>query len=1145
MDCSAAPAVCCARASGSSIKARGGRRAAQCLSHCQRHSAPIMWRKALSAAVCWLTLSVNFGEAEKNVISSMIVDNDSAESAPRLYRSVPVGVYASRSPYAAYSFQIPAFISAPKTSASRIVPVRQQINAFHQNNGYLRDSYGNRFSDTPQIASYKTAFPQQYVPLQELPAHLAQPLLAASQNKETAPHYFVGSQYRVPSFQEASNNPGSGYSSFPQSYAYSQEIRSLAPSAQQSNGVTTNQQQPGNKLFTNVQAVEQFKELKNEPKLERFEYRPEEAYRSEEKSDPTVQKANIQESDKGENEAAAAITPVTAIVNGKKTVINIETKPPIPLLDLSLLEPITFDNPIVPQLQHFLPRIHDAKYQSLPEFNEAKKPKKAKSASKKKPKQQSSHHHKQAPVTPVVTITGTEDESPELTYEINTPNHKETYKEKTISYNRKVEAEPETFSYNEKTEAKPVHYSYHNSEQKEPVSYNIVYSSNKKPEQLTQVNHPANEEQPRQLIYKFNADEAVEPNNDEESDTPGSAEDSGSSEVNVENEPIRHLNHHNQERRPEAPVNYQHHNDGHNNNHHNTRPQDRHHSGHHNNDNHRNDRHHDDRHHDDRHHDDRRHNDHHHEDRHHDDRHHDDRHRDDRHQNDRHQDDRHHDNRHHDDRNHDDRRHDDLSHNNHHHNNHPHNNRPHNEHDHRNDDRPEHRQKQYYQKAPEGHDSPNKQYRSQEEDHHKTSQEYHPNSNPGHQHREHNQNKKYNQQPNDDSHHRQNKEYKKPSPENHQRSNQEYQRRPYDQGSHEVDQPREHEKPAPISAPIQHSEILTHPQEHEEDIRLLPPQHNAPIRVDPNQHVQEPKPEPESQEEAEPLYNSGAPIIQEQGKRIIIQEESPEELHMHQEQITAEVVDQEDNNEDDFENAYKNAAYGFPAFEKKAENIEKDIYDPKSYGLSRINDEYNSEKSPFQQYVAEGDTFPRSARLNYNKAKEDTEETYLLDYSASKPQSVADRYRNKANYYKLYEQYKPEKYFAANNDNKKEKQRERYTAAPSYNFERNPKPKNNGYFAQYKAEPVKYEYDYSKGTPRDNSAHASNPYKRLKSKTLFVEPQFQYGFDPINLPRLLDSELAAMASNHSPESEKPGMRKKIYEENWYIKKTSTAAGKPS
>lgn len=260
-------------------------------------------------------------------------------------------------------------------------------------------------------------------------------------------------------------------------------------------------------------------------------------------------------------------------------------------------------------------------------------------------------------------------------------------------------------------------------------------------------------------------------------------------------------------------------------------------------------------------------------------------------------------------------------------------------------------------------------------------------------------------------------------------------------------------------------------------------------------------------------------------------------MHMLREQMVAEMINQgDDDNEEDFEKAYKEAAIGFPAYERNT-NIEKDIYNPDSYGAPKYKDDDDFKHSPFQQYQEEGDEFPKSARLTYKDGKDNLKEDYFLDYTVHQPESYLDMHKSKVAYYKMFKKQKPKYYFGLAPEHKQKKS-EKKLAADLFGYNTYQKPKQISYFANLKQAP-NFEYNYAKEIPKDSFAYASSG--PIKTKTLFVEPQFQYGFEPSSLPRLLDSELSAMATNNSPESEKPGTRKKIYQETFHIKKTSTAS----
>ncbi|KAJ0182804.1 hypothetical protein K1T71_002173 [Dendrolimus kikuchii] len=993
---------------------------------------PIMGREVLVAVLCCLTL----GDVLANQSIKQVKESESTASVPRLYRNVPIGVYASAAPHGAFSFQIPTFAQI-KTAASRLIPVKEEATFIQNTNAFLKDSYGNRFVETPQNVAFKTTFPQQFVQLQDLPLHLSQPLTAASPNFELKPTQFViGPHYKLP-MQAAPARYG-----VPQTVVFSENVKSFAPSQgfgvpqslipaqtsapahshithatqhsaapSQQFAATLNfaaphnfgtsysfvpstaqthpkaeQQSTSNKaVYSNTQAPQHFENLKSDYKFQRLEEAPKESQALKKTPLPTVhsENAKLQE--------VPTEHTVTTVVNGQKTTVSLQTNPPIPLLDISLLEPLTFKNPLVPQVQHFLPRINQATYHKLPSVDEATnyqkefmvqktksydsgiiKGKPQKDNTKKKPKKTQSPkdeepvqpQHKGTPHRPSL------DESPEITYEINMPGYKETYKEQAIKYNKETQSEP-------------VHYTYGSKTEKDPVTYSYVHHS-KEPLQVKEIHYQSDGKGPLQLIYNFNPEEKHTEN---ESPAPQQAEHSRESQKSEGDQPKYHNVEHHNSHHQESPRNY---------------------------------------------------------------------------------------------------------------------NQP----------------AQYHEPA-----------------HHRDENSYQPN------HVE-----------NDKRHHHE--ELRHPKAKHEQEKY-----RPNQAHYGSVQQSPEY-YPQALQSPVTTAEY--HPlNQYEDEIRFLPPIKSESIRVDPNQHIQKhpqsQSPSPETSQNPHPSsaphdeqytpiqkhsYSNTPPQhIHEKSKRIIIQEETPEEMHSLREQLKAEMIDEEENNEEDFEKAYKNAAVGFPAYYRKQTDEEKDIYNPESYGIPREHSDYHIDHSPFQQYQRDGDEYPKEARLNYKDARDSMKEDYFLDYSVSKPKSLTDRYTKKADYYKLYKKQRPEKLFASDEDKKKEKSA-KYTAIPYDYPAKTQKPKGQ-YFAQYKAAPHVYEYDYSKETPRDNSAHASRPFQRYKSKTFFVEPQFQYGFEPVAIPRLLDSELAAMASNNSPESEKPGMRKKLYKENWYIKKTSTRGGKPA
>lgn len=968
--------------------------------------------QALTAALCWFTIG--------GALAVNNLRNDGIASS--LYRNTPsAGVYASGAPYGAYSFQVP-LAAAPKATAaaSRVIPVKEQNYSFQNMNSYLKDSYGNRFVDSkqsPQSVSFKP-FPQQFIQLQELPAHFAQPLPAPSfaEYKQPSPQIIVGSHYRLP-LQNAS--PIKQQFGFPQGI-YAGNIKSLAPQSISpshfhgrlvqlpvpsqpyilpgqsihygSNVIhnqpgtpspTAQQQSTRNEaIYANTQSEEQYHH-NEEPKFQRLQEAPREESSEEETPEPPHQ--IVHHSDKTEQKVPVRETTITSFMNGQKTRVNLKTRAPLPLLDISLLEPLTFDNPLVPQVQHFLPKISEATYHKLPEFtqNGAKKHHKSTQKTKSydsgndkvKPKKitpkkkqryplveiQNSYYDEvpsASTVRPVITVKGTPNESPEFSYEINSPNYKETYKEQAINYNKETNSEP-------------VHYTYGTQKHEEPVHYTYVHSS-KEPVHVKEIHYEGKGEGPKHLVHKFKS-------NEHRNEKQHESEDSG--ESSEEHNPRHHHNDHRD----------------HNNEHGN-------HKHHENHNQHR------------------------------------------EHQN------------------------QDHVHQNHHHDKH------------------------------NQHHETSKQSPHQKPEH--KEQEYHHNTSPG-------------------SH----------------------------QNQHD-----DHNPFKPIQYYTKTSSGSFHPvSEYEEEIRIA-----APIKVNPNQHVQ-PQPESRQQKPSPPQqHNYQSPAsphrsvshhnpaqaphqkhqaptahVQEKTKTIIIQEETPE----HSDDERSLTFGREEDKEKDFENAYKNAAFGFPAYEKMS-HVEKDIYDPDNYGVSRDHSNYDFKNSPFQQYHDQSDNFPKNSRLSYKDTMDKMKEDYFLDYAISKPESLTDHYKKKVDYYKLYKHQKPEKYVAHEDESqKKQKASEKYTAIP-YNFYPTQDLSMKQFMAQYKPTPFVQEFDYSKGVPRDNSAHSTQPYHRYKSNTFFVEPQFQYGFEPVSIPRLLDSELATMASNDSPESKKPGMRKKLYKENFYVKKTS-------
>lgn len=882
-------------------------------------------------------------------------------------------------------------------------------------NAHLKDSYGNRFVESkqsPQVVSFKP-FPQQYVPLQELPPHFAQPLAAPSfpgLKQIHAPQIILGSQYKIPiqNLQQSAPKQQTQYQ-FPQGSYYAGTLKSLAPHPvahtqfrspfvqlsapgqsynhlpafsygqlpapfhygtnviHDQRGATptpTAQQQSSSNEAVYANAHSEEYQPEDGPKFQRDESPQEESSEEEQQQHA---RPIVHHTDKLKQKVPIRETTVTSYHNGVKASVNLKTKPPLPLLDISLLEPLTFDNPLVPQHQHFLPKISQATYHKLPGYNanaskkhkpvhktksyddETPKIKPRKVGPKKKQgfprvQVQNVYYDEVASASTVRPIIA--NESPEITYEIDTPTHKETYKEQTINYNKETKSEPVHITYgSQKTDA-PVHYTYTHSS-KEPVH-------------IKEVHYEGKGEGPKHIVNKINSDEHKDERKHHQS------EDSG--EPSEEDGPLRHYH-------------SDHHDNDHNINHHNNYEHKHHHKEHPEKQNH------------------------------------------------------------HDNRN-------------------QHNESPKQSHQ----QKPEHREEEYH------HHSPS--IGSQKQD-------------------------------------------------------------------------------VPEFKPIQYytktsSGIFRPINEYEEEIRIA-----APIKVNPNQHVQtrtEPRPQSPSQQQhshssgsqpSSPQHNSQshqthhAPTahVHDKTKSVTIQEETPEPS-----QHNKGIFGHDEDNEKEFEQAYKNAAFGFPAYGKSTD-IEKDFYTPVSYEPTQHS--FDPKNSPFEQYHSQSDNFPKSVRVSYKDLMEKMKDDYFTDLSISKPENLADYYKKKTDYYKLYKNQKPEKYIAFNDAGQnKQKTNEKYTVP--YSFYPTQDMTMKQLMTQYKATPFVQEIDYSKAFPRDNSAHSTQPLHRYKSNTYFVEPQFQYGFEPVSIPRLLDSELATMASNNSPESEKPGTRKKFYKENFYIKKTSTS-----
>lgn len=997
--------------------------------------------QVLLAAICWLAFCEAL-EVERKVNSSIVKDNESAESAPLYSRARHiVGVYASGSPYGAYSYIAPTVIKAPLTAGSQVAPVSVSDSApTRSTNGYLknlRDSYG-KYLATPQAVAYKAAFPQQFLPIQALPVHLSQPLAAAAapnqQYKTFAPNYFFGTQYKVPSpySYSATPTPLTQLASFSKPLVYAGNVKNFLPvtsffsRGNRYHGFAPVQQQQatGSKTFyANTPDVEQKKQ---------------------QKSESSVLGSSKKLDDKGQIQAAPAQTSVTAIVNGKQTVVTLETNPPIPQLDISLLEPLTFDNPVVPQVQHFLPKINSATYAKLPTYNIQHSSKKHKdvpvhrinvynSGHVETPPKKKSHKKKSRKeidsVKPQVIIKGNPEEQ-EFSYQINMPNHKETYNEQVVSYDKQTNTKPVTYSYNKESQSEPENYSYSHS--------------SKDPLKVTHVEYVDNES-PKQLVYTFSPEENEEDNSAEiYLQPPVSEESSTASNDDDDSSMQREHTRYDDKRSEHVEDNDQY-----------------------------------------------------------------------------------------------AQRHKDYK-----------------------DDYDSPKQfienessvgtteDSTYQDLPQHHStpqSPSHGYYSGHQPLHSTSPRRHKNHHvhhshlPAHYHHHHH-------------HHSTERTVKStentelPPRQSHstkaEHRGHEYKKRPKQELQREVTHniADQHYRSQPLSVAVQDMfEPIT--PEYEEDIKILPT--HAPHA--PHRTQNQPLP---------PLYlkpfSSSAPHVLEQSKRVIIKEneESPDARNTRMQQVMDEMVAEVENEEEDFEKGYKASAFGFPAYgaiTEETDDGESDLNNPDSYGAPRYQTgEYDAE-NPFEKFQTEDEPY-KSFRSSYKDGRDDKKDNYYLDYSANKPDVYADFYKKKADYYKLFKKHNPEKSFSkkrGSNDREfnGDEEEAKVVASSSFLYPVSPTQKQNIYNSQYKAPNIAFKYDYPKVTPRDSRAHASQPY--IKYRTNFVEPQFQYGFEPITAPLLLDSELAAMASNDSPESERPGMRKKVYEENWYIKKTRTAAGKPS
>ncbi|KAJ8735239.1 hypothetical protein PYW07_006859 [Mythimna separata] len=1111
-----------------------------------------MGRKAVLAVV-WLAISQALCDKGSVTQSAAVKDNVSAESAPRLYRNVPLGVYASAAPYGSYSFQLPQFIAAPKAAASQVAPV-QQKPANQNVNTYLMDSYGNRYFEGPQAAPYKAALPQQFVALQtKLPEHLAQPLVAASPNfqfKQSGPQVFFGAPFRVPALQDPAPTPLNQFPSFGQ-LVYAQNVQSLAPSSNNHNfgfkapQAQQAQQQPTNNraVFSSTKPHQQYGNNQNEQKFQRQQELPQVIF-----GKPKFQ--NGQESSAAPH-GEAKFQRIQEVPHGAHGEVKFQRLRGNPSSEYS-----------GPKFQRLQEKPHEdhgevntyQRFQEAPEivhvehtYDREESPKHQRGNDKARLQ---SAPAKQTTVTYVNDINGDKsvvkvqsEPLPLLDLTLLEPltfanplvpqvQHflprisQATYQklpqaavDEVKNYQKEFVVQ-KTMSYDNEKPQKHTH----KKKEKKPT-YSNKHAKNDAPRKATGPQHETFDEAP-EIVYEINmpghketiSEKSISYNKETQSEPVHYTYGSKS-----EKEPVTY-SFSRSSKEPYQVKNVNYHGNGQNPQHliYNFKPEEKH-----------------------------------------------------------------------------EHQHDDE-----HEEEHEHNRKPHHEnhsenqkHSHDSEDGDpgyRHNYKEHPKSSEELQEPAHKEqghHRESSREQHESSREQ-PESSRHHHESSREQHESSREQPESSRHHHESsREQHESSREQPESSRQRHESsREHPESSRQQHEPAQKEEVRHNGPANQHYlEPIT--KEYEEDIRLLA---NAQIKVDPSQHVQrgnsegnsnpeeaEQSSEQDEQSQAEHSdhpssqqkhshhsqpqqshHHYSAPHseprrpppthIHEKSKRIIIHEEAPDERHMHQEQMKVEALESEENNEEDFEKAYKNAAVGFPAFSKQAlEAAEKDIFDPNSYGVSPDHVEYSIDQTPFQQYQEEGDEYPKEARSTYKDSRDRMKEDYYADYSISKPESLIDRYQNKAGYYKLYKQQRPEYYVPEEDEDDKKKKKpkfEKYSVAPTYGFPsaKQEKKKSSSYYGNHKPKQQLYEYDYSKGAPRDSSAYASRPYQSYKTKTNFVEPQFQYGFEPISIPKIvLDSELAAMASNHKPESEKPGMRKKVYKENWYIKKTSTADGVPA
>ncbi|XP_023945139.2 putative mediator of RNA polymerase II transcription subunit 12 [Bicyclus anynana] len=1098
--------------------------------------SPMMGRKALIAVLCCIAFNRISAKAVKSESGVGLIDNISAESVPQLYRNVPNGVYsyASATPYAAYSFHVPQFV-AP--NFNQIVPLNQERILAQSTNNYLKDSYGQRFVEAPQAyAAYKAALPQQFVPLQKLPAHLSQPLVAAAPSAQYGQHFF-GAPFRLANLQAVSHEQTNPFG-ISQPLVYAQNVRTQVASPgpkPQAKGQPVVQQQStrNNNVYADVHSA-RYSNFWNEPKAQ-----------------VTQEEPKISASDHNENQQIVQSLPlvhepkqttITSFSNGKKTVVNLITKPPVPLLDLTLLEPLTFDNPLVPQVQHFLPKIHSVTYKKLPELKQNNQQKvitiKRKTTKKIKKQKKPKVSKDEIEVNHIPTVIDA-DEHPELSYEVKSPNYKETYTEKKVSYNKETQSKPVHVSYEKKTEMKPVTYSYGKTTQNEPVHYNYVQTSND-PAQIKQAYLEDNKEKTKHLIYHFTPEELSDENNQQSSDTNPPLESVEIYEENP-NERVTEDNNqqqqHHQQQQQHEPQHQQHYGPQHHNQPQQHHPQ--HHPQHHHQEQHYTEhkRSHDPEQHQHQHqqyqqnlkpqnHQYQQHQKHEavpHKREHH------------NHQS-QHQYEQHKRNEHHEPQQHQYQQHKQNEH---------HEPQQHQYQQHKQNEYHEPQQHQYQQhKQNEHHEPQHHQYRQHEK--------HEPQQNQYQQHKQHEP-----KQINDNAKHElaeeaynQSKENfrDEPDPEDREAA---YYENPKQNNQHEHRQEAYYETPknAHVEAREESPELIEHksPEQDEKQYEAIVPEYEEDITIVPNHPPHAPErssnikhkshPETHSEEvhyDYPKSYYSSQAEPEEKSNRIIVKDDPPqprqEEYKPNDELIEAMVKKQEEN-EDDFEQAYKDAAYGFPAYDTPVRNVdtEKEIYNPANYGVPRFHNDFGQDKSQLREYEPAGDDYPSQMRSNYEDTRDKMNADYYTDYAGSGPQSLVDRKKKKEQYYDNYNEHKPQKYYSKEDS---DKQQSAKYSVPAYSYPGAPEQKKFAKFTS-RITPLD-EYNYAKEKPVDSSAFGTGTYS---SKTQFLAPHYQYGFEPIRVSRLLDRELAAMASDDSPETVK-----KMYKENFYIEKSSTSKG---